>query len=207
MPNALLITPPGRATPRAGEPSRSPLRHPQPRRAGIQALVREYLGDARRADRSVLPSGTTPSDEDDVYRTAGFRGPHRLELTRSSVRRTVEDVRASVCSTSGADLDAFDAAPRPARRRLPRRLFRSSSLAPGPMCATHTASGPDSRARPTRDAECRPSVTVSRPVRGATLQALTVGTRSAPPARRPSTPRTRARSCAGTAPRPTTRPA
>lgn len=87
---------------------------PQPPRDGIRALVREFLGDVRRAGRSTLPGGT-PGGEDDVYRAAGFVGPERLEVPGRVVTRTVEEVRASVYSLSssaphlfGAGLEAFD---------------------------------------------------------------------------------------------------
>ena len=88
---------------------------PEPPRESIRALVREFLGDVRRAGRSTLPGGT-PGGEDDVFRAAGFVGPERLQVPGRVVTRTVEEVRASVYSLSssaphlfGTELEAFDA--------------------------------------------------------------------------------------------------
>jgi SAM-dependent methyltransferase len=104
------------ATTHGGTTTDEVLPHPQPPREAIAALVREYLGDVRRAGRSTLPQGTA-GDEDDVYRTAGFRGPQRLELPGRVLERSAAEVRASVYSHSGAaphlfgaDLDRFDGA-------------------------------------------------------------------------------------------------
>jgi SAM-dependent methyltransferase len=92
------------------------LPHPRPPRDAIRTVIREFLGDARRAGRSVLPSGETAGGEERIYRGAGFRGPERLELPARTVRRTTEEVRASIYSLSsatphlfGAEFDAFDA--------------------------------------------------------------------------------------------------
>ncbi len=161
--------------------------HPAPPRAAVAALIREYLGEARRAGRSVLPGGTTPGDEDDVYRTAGFRGPHYLELPGRSVRCTVDEVRHGLLDLRRR--------PAPVRHR-PRRLRR----------------GP---AHPAHRGVARRLVQRAVPPRQALDLAVRAGARSCRgdpgvprrPTTRPSTPRTRATSCAGTAPRPTTRPA
>lgn len=92
------------------------LPYPRPPRAAIRSLIREFLGDARRAGQSSLPGGETPGGEERIFRAAGFRGPERLELPDRTVRRTVEEVRASIYSLSssaphlfGAAFDAFDA--------------------------------------------------------------------------------------------------
>jgi SAM-dependent methyltransferase len=89
--------------------------HPQPPRAALQQLVRDYLGDRRRAGQGVLTS-STPGGEDSVYRTAGFTGPQRIEIEGRVVERTVEEVAASLYSLSSAAphlfgdrFDAFDA--------------------------------------------------------------------------------------------------
>lgn len=102
------------ATTHEGTPTDAPLPHPQPPRAAIRALVRRHLGDVRRAGRSTLPGGTA-SGEESIYRSAGFRGPARLELPDRVLDRTAAEVRASVYSLSSAaphlfgdDLDLFD---------------------------------------------------------------------------------------------------
>lgn len=74
----------------------------QPPRAAILELVRSYLGAERRAGRRTLP-GQPPSGEHDIYRGAGFAGPHRLEVGGGRVHeRTEDDVVASVFSLSSA---------------------------------------------------------------------------------------------------------
>jgi hypothetical protein len=64
----------------------------------------------------VLATGTTPGNEDVIYRRAGFSGPERLEIQGWFVERTAEEVAASVYSLSssaphlfGDRLDAFNA--------------------------------------------------------------------------------------------------
>jgi len=88
---------------------------PRPPRDAIRALIRQFLGDVRRAGQATLPSGETPDGEDDVYRAAGFRGPERLSLPARVVRRTAEEVRASIYSLSssaphlfGTEFEVFD---------------------------------------------------------------------------------------------------
>lgn len=103
------------ATTHEGVDSDDPLPHPRPPRAALRELVREFLGDARRAGRSALPTGGTPGGEDAIYRAAGFHSRERLEFPDRVVRRTAEEVRASVYSLSGSAphlfgdrLDTFD---------------------------------------------------------------------------------------------------
>jgi hypothetical protein len=92
------------------------LPHPRPPRAAIHKLIREFLGEARRAGQSSLPNGETPDGEEGIFRAAGFRGPERLELPARTVQRSVDEVRASIYSLSsstphlfGVAFDAFDA--------------------------------------------------------------------------------------------------
>ncbi|MGH3844388.1 MAG: class I SAM-dependent methyltransferase [Pseudonocardiaceae bacterium] len=103
------------ATTHQGVDTDAQLPHPQPPRQAITGLVQRYLGPERRAGQGVLPSGT-PSDEDAIYRTAGFAGPQRLEVPGRVVARTSDQVIASVFSLSGSAphlfgdrLEAFDA--------------------------------------------------------------------------------------------------
>ena len=75
--------------------------HPQPPQAALQQLVRDYLGDRRRAGRGVL-STSTAGGEDAVYRAAGFTGPQRIEIEGRVVERSLEEVAASLYSLSSA---------------------------------------------------------------------------------------------------------
>jgi SAM-dependent methyltransferase len=103
------------ATTHQGVDSDVALPHPRPPREAITQLVQRYLGPQRRAGRGVLAFGT-PTDEDAIYRAAGFDGPERLEVPGWFVQRTAEQVAASVYSQSGSaphlfgdHLDAFHA--------------------------------------------------------------------------------------------------
>ncbi|QYN22157.1 class I SAM-dependent methyltransferase [Amycolatopsis sp. DSM 110486] len=67
----------------------------------ITELVREYLGETRRAGRGVLPEGTA-GGETAIYRGAGFTGPQRIEVPGSAVVRDIDDVVATVFSLSSS---------------------------------------------------------------------------------------------------------
>jgi len=90
-------------------------RYPPPPGAAIGRLVRDYLGDARRAGQFV--GFVSPGDEDDVWRRAGFAGPEVVRVADGRVLdRTVDDVVAGTLSMSnsaphlfGPRLDAFEA--------------------------------------------------------------------------------------------------
>jgi hypothetical protein len=83
------------------EPDR-PLPHPPPPRAAIAALVRRYLGPVRRAGQGVLPHGT-PGDEAAVLRRAGFADPEIIVIPgREAIVRTIDDLVATVYSTSSS---------------------------------------------------------------------------------------------------------
>jgi SAM-dependent methyltransferase len=76
---------------------------------GIQDLVETYLGPVRRAGRSTLPQGTKAGEED-VMRTAGFRGPVRVTVPWGvTVTRSADEIVASVFSTSYAAPHLFGA--------------------------------------------------------------------------------------------------
>lgn len=61
-----------------------------------------YLGPHRRAGQGSLPAGL-PSDEDDVFRAAGFHGPTRVSTGGGDVvDRTEDELVASVFSLSSA---------------------------------------------------------------------------------------------------------
>jgi SAM-dependent methyltransferase len=103
------------ATTHQGVDDDTALPHPRPPRAEIAGLVQRYLGSTRRAGQGVLPDGT-PGGEGDVFQSAGFRGPQRLELTEAPVvTRSADQVVASIFSLSssaphlfGDRLDAFE---------------------------------------------------------------------------------------------------
>jgi SAM-dependent methyltransferase len=66
----------------------------------IEALRRRYLGPDRRAGASIR--NTSPGDEDDVWRAAGFVGPDiTVVADRRALARSVDDVVAEVLSMSG----------------------------------------------------------------------------------------------------------
>ncbi|WP_416483234.1 class I SAM-dependent methyltransferase [Streptomyces sp. CL12] len=81
----------------------------------INGLIREYLGDVRRAGRSLLTSGT-PADEETVLAEAGFIGPDRFVVEApGTLRRAVGDIIAEIYSKSssaphlfGDQLSEFD---------------------------------------------------------------------------------------------------
>jgi SAM-dependent methyltransferase len=75
---------------------------PRPPRAAVAALVARYLGPVRRAGRRTLPNGTLDREED-VMSSAGFRGPVRIEVGGGTLmRRTEDEVVASVFSLSSS---------------------------------------------------------------------------------------------------------
>ncbi len=96
--------------PSGPEPS---MPHPTPPSEAIHALVRDYLGPKRRAGQSIRES--SPGDEDDILRAAGYAGPERVPVPDDQVlTRSIDDVVAGVLSTSssaphlfGDRLDAF----------------------------------------------------------------------------------------------------
>lgn len=83
-------------------------RYPGPPQAAIDRLVRSYLGQGRRAGRSV--GFVSPSDEDTVWRGAGFVGPLVMRVTDGRVLdRTIDDVVAGTLSMSHSAPHLFDA--------------------------------------------------------------------------------------------------
>ncbi|WP_410674978.1 class I SAM-dependent methyltransferase [Amycolatopsis sp. cmx-4-68] len=69
--------------------------------AEITELVRRYLGPVRRAGQGSLPHGT-PGGETEIYRAAGFHGPHRFTVPGRVVGRDTDDVVAKVFSLSSS---------------------------------------------------------------------------------------------------------
>ena len=76
---------------------------PPPPEDEVTALVRRYLGDRRRAGRGALGSGP-PHTEEEALAAAGFAGPVRLRVPRSSLAMTreIDDVLAWVYSRSSS---------------------------------------------------------------------------------------------------------
>ncbi|MGX1563887.1 class I SAM-dependent methyltransferase [Streptomyces sp. NPDC055506] len=74
--------------------------HPAVPYAGVDDLVKRYLGPVRRAGRGVLAHGT-PGAEDEVFVRSGFSGPRRLVVPGGQIlERTFDDVVAWVFSMS-----------------------------------------------------------------------------------------------------------
>jgi SAM-dependent methyltransferase len=73
--------------------------HPMPPRSRIEVLRRSYLGDDRRAGRSVRNS--SPDDEASVFRAAGFVGPEVVAVPDGRVIiRTIDELVAETLSMS-----------------------------------------------------------------------------------------------------------
>jgi SAM-dependent methyltransferase len=86
--------------PDAVVPDGPPLPHPSLPADAIEDLRRRYLGPDRRAGRSVR--NTSPSGEDDVFRSAGFAPAQRIVVPDGRVlERTVDEEVAMVFSSSG----------------------------------------------------------------------------------------------------------
>jgi SAM-dependent methyltransferase len=97
------------ATTHRGDASDDALDHPLPPHEQIDALIRSYLGPARRAGRG-LRAVRTPEDEQDALRHAGFIGPTRIEIdTVRVVTRSSDDVVAATFSLSGSTPHLFGA--------------------------------------------------------------------------------------------------
>ncbi|PPK64167.1 class I SAM-dependent methyltransferase [Actinokineospora auranticolor] len=82
------------------------LPHPRPPHAAITDLVRAYLGPVRRAGRGQLAQGTA-SDEEPIYRAAGFTGPERVEVPGRLITRTADETVALVFSLSSSTPHLF----------------------------------------------------------------------------------------------------
>lgn len=78
------------------------LPHPSPPRDRIGDLIRSYLGPHRRAGQRVVQTELA-SDEDLIFRTAGYQGPERVEIKAGDIFvRSEDEVVASVLSLSSA---------------------------------------------------------------------------------------------------------
>jgi SAM-dependent methyltransferase len=95
------------ATTHRGIDSDVPLPHPRPPRRQIDALIKRFLGPQRRAGQGTLPEMSISEadvgrEESEIYQTAGFSGPTRIEVPGPVIVRTIDDVVASVFSLSSA---------------------------------------------------------------------------------------------------------
>jgi SAM-dependent methyltransferase len=77
---------------------------PEPPRAAIRQLVRDHLGEHRRAGRSTVVGGETPGNEAQIFRDAGFDGPRSVPVESADdvFVRDEDQVVASVFSLSYA---------------------------------------------------------------------------------------------------------
>lgn len=108
------------ATTHRGVPTDQALPHPQPPWDDVEALVRSYLGERRRAGRGIRAFDEGDAEElgtleARIFRSAGFTGPTRLEVPGWTVTRAVDQLVASVFSLSyaaphlfGDRVDAFE---------------------------------------------------------------------------------------------------
>ncbi|MGA5305205.1 class I SAM-dependent methyltransferase [Nucisporomicrobium flavum] len=95
------------ATTHRGVDGTDPLARPRPPWVRIDALVAAYLGPVRRAGRSTLPNGT-PGGEEDVMRSAGYRGPDRVVVGGGEeVARSADEIVSAVFSLSYATPHLF----------------------------------------------------------------------------------------------------
>ena len=127
----ILLAPDGalvhvHATTHQGVESNDPLPYPQPPRQAINKLVEKYLGPVRRAGQGILPAGT-PGNEDDIYRAAGFDGPHSIELAGWVMNRSLDEIAASVYSLSNSAPHLFGNHLRQFDEDLRALLHRSNS--------------------------------------------------------------------------------
>jgi SAM-dependent methyltransferase len=118
------------ATTHRGDDSDDPLDHPRPPYERIDALIRSYLGPARRAGRG-LRHVRTAANEEAALRGAGLTGPERIELdTARIVTRGSDDVIAATFSLSGSTSRSRSGA---RRRPLSGPSSPSPSSASSPM--------------------------------------------------------------------------
>lgn len=95
------------ATTHQGVESHAALPFPRPPRQEIDRLIKRFLGPRRRAGKGTLPEVTSSEAEigdfeAEIYRTAGFAGPTRLEVPGRIVVRQADDIVASVFSLSSS---------------------------------------------------------------------------------------------------------
>jgi SAM-dependent methyltransferase len=109
-----------------GRPGDDELPRPRPPRAQIADLIRQYLGDEKRAGRGILPLGPWGHSPAWMWE-AGFDGPARVEPGEDRVLlRTEDEIVASVFSLSSATPHLFGARRAEFERDL-RALLRATA--------------------------------------------------------------------------------
>lgn len=91
------------ATTHQGVDTEAVLPHPRPPRSAIDELVERYLGPVRRTGR--IPPWA--NREAEVWRAAGFDGPHRVEVSGEVVERTSDQIVAGIFSLSSSTPHLF----------------------------------------------------------------------------------------------------
>jgi len=84
---------------RLAEATKGSLPFPPPPDAALDQLRCRYLGNDRRAGRSIR--NTSPASEDEVFQQAGFMPAETVTVPdQRAIQRTIDDIVASVFSTS-----------------------------------------------------------------------------------------------------------
>ena len=81
------------------------LANPQPPRAAIDELVQRYLGP-RPGGKGLLPAEKADR-EDEIWRAAGFRDLHRIDIPGQTVDRTSDQIVAAILSLSSSTPHLF----------------------------------------------------------------------------------------------------
>jgi SAM-dependent methyltransferase len=87
------------ATTHQGTETEAGLPHPKPPRSMINELVERYLGPIDRTRKGLL-SADKAGREEELYRTAGFSGPEKIEIPGRVVERTTDQIVAALFSLS-----------------------------------------------------------------------------------------------------------
>jgi SAM-dependent methyltransferase len=82
------------------------LPRPEPPHASIKELVERYLGPISRNRKGLLWADKA-NREEEVYRAAGFSGPHRIEVPGEIVERTSDQIVAAIFSLSSSTPHLF----------------------------------------------------------------------------------------------------
>jgi SAM-dependent methyltransferase len=88
------------ATTHQGVDGDAVLPHPRPPRAEINELVKHYLGSVNPWGKGLPPDKA--NREEEIYRSAGFRGPQRIEIAGDIVDRSSDQIVAAVFSLSSS---------------------------------------------------------------------------------------------------------
>jgi SAM-dependent methyltransferase len=101
------------ATTHEGIAGETPLPFPRPPRDAVNELVRKYLGPNRPAGPQGIRPGGAAGNESEIYRSAGFTDPVRIEIPGRIITRSVDDIVAATFSLSSSTPHLFgERAPR-----------------------------------------------------------------------------------------------